>query len=171
MADFNTAINFVLQNEDSTHSYATVKDSPPGAYAISGINSAAFPDQFVVINSIPQAQRGPAVLDFYKQEFWNKWYSQLISDDLACRVLDTAVNNGPGTAVKLLQLALNSIGTPTLNVDGEWGPATLAAANYADPKSLLTAFRLARVNHYQAIVAKNPDNAKYLNVWLARAKQ
>ena len=59
MADFLISYEWMLNNEDAAHSYAVVPDAPPGAHAISGINSSAFPSQFETIAALPQNQRGP----------------------------------------------------------------------------------------------------------------
>lgn len=171
MANFNSSILFALQNEDATLAYKTVPDEPPGAYAISGINSKSFPVEFNQINNITQIRRGPAVQSFYKTHFWNTYYDQLISDDLASRVLDAAINSGANTAVKLLQKAVNSISENKLVEDGKWGPATLNAVNKGDQSKLLSSFKKIRSDHYDAIVEKNPSLTKYLSAWKARASK
>lgn len=168
MADWDVCYNWVLDNEDAARAYAIVPDAPPGAHAISGINSAAYPLQFAKISALPPDQRGVEVENFYQAAFWNKWYAQLASDELAKRVFDVAVNMGPGTAVKLLQ---NAAGCAA---DGCWGPATLAAVN-AMGDFLVVPFKTARLAHYQAIVKRNPALAHYLGTaanpgpWWARA--
>ena len=162
MSDFSVCFSWMMDNEDRGRKYKTVPDAPPGAQAISGINSAAFPDDFKKINAIPQAKRGPAVQSFYRENFWNKWFDQIESDEVAKRVFDAAVNMGPGTAVKLLQEAA---GCP---VDGLWGPDTLAAVN-AEGDALIDVFKQERSAHYQDIVLNDPEDAPYLGAWLARA--
>jgi lysozyme family protein len=167
---FQDAFNFMMENEDATRAYKTVPDAPPGAMAISGINSFAFPNQFKVINAVAQAERGPAIEQFYQIIFWNKWFDALTSIDLASRVFDAAVNMGPVEAVKLLQKAVNSIVPNTLIDDGEWGPNTVKQANnISSAINVVNAFKNTRAQHYKDIVAKNPADEKYLNNWLARA--
>ena len=169
LANFDTLFTFFMNNEDKTQAHAVVPDAPPCAWAISGINSAAFPQQFKAIAAIPQAQRGPAVENFYQTEFFNKWEAQL-SDPVAERILDAMVNNGPVTGTKILQEAVNSLG-PCLVVDGQWGPATVAAANACDQGELVVAIKNTRVAYYEAIVARNPQDAQYEAAWLARARE
>lgn len=164
MADFATAYAWMMDNEDEAREYANVPDAPPGARAISGINSEAFPVQFAAIAAIAQANRGPAVQNFYESQFWNSWFAQLTSDDLAKRVFDESVNAGEGTAVKLMQMAIS----PSLTADGCWGPKTVAAANSGD---YVTLFISLREQHYRNIAAANPADEKYLDEWLARAKK
>ena len=154
MSSFQIAYSWMMDNEDAGRKYATVPDT--GGMAISGINSAAYPSQFAAIKALPQAMRATAVASFYQDEFWNQWYAQLVSDEVAKRVFDAAVNMGPGTACKLLQEVIGA------EVDGAWGPNTVAKANACDPDSLVTAFKQQRLGHYEAIVASNPDDEKYL---------
>jgi len=168
---FQDAFEFMMSNEDSAHQYKTVEDSPIGSFAISGINSHAFPNQFNVINAVAQDERGPAVKQFYQITFWNKWLEQLTSVDLSSRVFDAAVNMGPGMSVKLLQMAVNSIVPNALVVDGNWGPNTVTQANNISSETIVNAFRNVRSQHYKDIVAKNPADEIYLKGWLARAEK
>jgi lysozyme family protein len=170
MANWQTAFDWMMNNEDALRAYAIVNDV--GGQAISGINSAAFPKQFATIAAMPQAARAPAVQTFYKWNFWNQWYAQLASDDVAKRVFDAAVNMGPGTAVKLLQKAVNLLWNGLALVeDGVWGPATISAVNEDSSAKVVSAFQQVRCDHYRAIVAADQSKAPYLAAWLARAEK
>jgi lysozyme family protein len=174
MADFDVAFQWAMQFEDPSMACAQVPDAAPAGvpgpcYAISGINSGAWPGQFASIAALPQGQRTAAVQAFYQASFWNNWFALVASDDVAKRVFDFSVNAGPGTAVKTLQQAVNALGGG-LTVDGGWGPLTLAATNGTNAAALVTAFIEARVAHYQAIVAANPADQVYLAGWLRRAQ-
>jgi lysozyme family protein len=168
MASFDIAFQFLMDSEDPSREYKITPDC--GGYAISGINSAAFPDSYAAIAATPQANHRAALVDFfYKVHFWNGWFEELASDEVAKRVFDAAVNMGAGTAVKLLQQAICNVTGLTLELDGLWGPQTVETANSTDPVKLVQAFKIERSDHYKAIVAKNPAKAEYLNGWLARA--
>jgi lysozyme family protein len=179
MANWNIAYNWMMDNEDAVRACAQVPDACPGGvagpcYAISGINSGAWPAEFAAIAVADQAGREPRVQQFYKNHFWNKWFAQLNSDEVCKRVFDFAVNGGSGMAVRCLQQAVNSLlapGETPLVEDGGWGPKTLGASNAADPVALVFAFQAARVAHYKAIVAASPAKAIYLNAWSARAQK
>lgn len=109
MSNFGPALDFLLDNEDERRECCTVPDA--GGYAISGINSRSFPEDFARINDLPQDQRGPEVARFYLLTFWAPLHlSGLASQDVANRVLDMAVNGGMGTSVRLLQQAINALG-------------------------------------------------------------
>lgn len=178
MADWDIAFNWMMDNEDCSRTCKQVPDaSPEGVsgpcYAISGINSGAWPNEFGFIVQAPQQQRAPMVQQFYQEHFWNTWFAQINSDDLCKRVFDFAVNGGSGQAVKCLQQAVNSLGRngTSIKEDGGWGPQTLAAVNGADPAALLNAFKAKRVAHYQCIANSKPECAQYLNAWTARAEK
>ena len=179
MADWDTAYNWMMNFEDAARACAPVSDACPvgvagPCFAISGINSGAWPEEFEAIHALPQDQREPFVQQFYENHFWNKWYAQLVSDELCKRVFDFAVNGGSGASVRCLQQALNhlagDVGAQLVD-DGDWGPITVDAANSADPGELVEAFQAERVAYYQAIAATHPGMAVYLGNWLARAQK
>jgi lysozyme family protein len=177
MANWDTAYNWMMDNEDPQRACAQVPDACPGGvagpcFAIGGINSGAWPTEFAAIAAADQASREPLVQKFYQKHFWNMWFGQLNSDELCKRVFDFAVNGGSISAVRCLQLAVNSFhdGNP-LVVDGEWGPKTMTATNACNPATLLAAFRQQRITYYQEIVAANPAKTKYLAGWIARARK
>lgn len=178
MADWNTAYNWMMDKEDAPRACAQVSDACPSGvagpcFAISGINSGAWPAEFAAIAALPQAQREPLVKQFYQNHFWNNWYAQLNSDDLCMRVFDFAVNAGSGSSVRCLQQAVNSLlptGATQLTEDGGWGPMTLKAANAADPAALVSAFKAKRAAYYQSIVAANPNKSIFLSGWIVRAQ-
>lgn len=177
MSDFQTCYLWTMLSEDPRLQYSQVADDCPRGcagpcFAISGINSGAFPHEFEAIQAIPRSQRGPAVESFYQANFWNHWYDLLRDDDVAKRVFDQAVNGGAGTAVKILQVAINlAAGTTLVAEDGGWGPMTLAAANAQDTATLVEAVIKARCDHYRAIAAANPADEKFLAQWIARAEK
>lgn len=67
--------------------------------------------------------------DYWKAVRGGSFNSQLIANE----VYDTAFNSGPGTAVKLLQKAVNEfhecLNRNKIKVDGRIGPKTLGAVN------------------------------------------
>lgn len=186
MATFQECYSYMIMDEDPQQLHACVPDLPgqwvvnngvkswDGAHAISGVNSATWPLQFAHLLSIPQAERGPAVEDFYKTNFWNNWYAQLTNVPLAQRVFDGAVNEGSGTIVRVLQKALNALGQ-MVSVDGDWGPSTVRAANSCDNTSALCEYRHQRKLAYLDIDTKRiahglpPTDPKIMAQWLARA--
>lgn len=153
MSDFALSLDFLLDSEDFQREYKVVPDLCPAGtagpcFAISGINSGVFPAQFCAIQAAAPASRGPLVAAFYETEFWNRYHFALVDDqDIAERLLDEAVWSGPGTAVELLQKAVNALGGLQVTVDGILGPATASAVNQAPATDLLVAYRKERLDY------------------------
>jgi lysozyme family protein len=173
MPIFLLAFEYVMQYEDSRHTWAVAIDSN-GGRVVAGINSKSFPADVAAIVAVAQAQREPLIQAFYRNKFWMPMLlGALNSQDLANRVMDAATNTGQGSAAKQFQQAINFTqmdATDALIVDGVVGPKTIAAANAQDQVALLNAFRKQRVTYYDQIVAEHPTDTPYLTTWLARAQ-
>lgn len=162
MANFPVCLQWLLDTEDPKRTWKEEPDT--GGRAIAGVNSKVFPADFAHIAAIPQIKRGPAITNFYLVNFWNKWFDALTSTEVAQRVFDSAVNQGPETAVKLLQLAV-SVSYSHIYADGLWGPETLSTVNAAPADTLVQAFKNERIDAYNRIGGPN------LEAWLARASR
>jgi lysozyme family protein len=117
--------------------------------------------------------------ELYKQYFWDANRIGEISDqDLANKVFDLAVNMGREANVHtgiegviLLQRALDYMAPLTglhLSIDGEMGPATLAAANKASAPILMENLRTFAAERYREIAAADPHKTNELDGWLKR---
>lgn len=103
------------------------------------------------------------VRDFYRVNFWDlNRLSELASQAVADRVFDSGVNQGTGTAARLLQKCLG------VEVDGSLGPLSIAAANKRDGSELAEAFRAARIENYQQLAKAQPKYAQFHDTWLER---
>jgi lysozyme family protein len=70
--------------------------------------------------------------DIYRSLYWSKIDGDELPAGLDYCVFDAAVNSGPSQAAKWLQRGINdALGWKELTVDGNIGPATLAAASVA----------------------------------------
>jgi len=101
----------------------------------------------------------------YKQKYWNAAYCEVLPRGLDYVVFDFAVNAGTGRAVKTLQQAIGVV------ADGIIGPRTRAAINGANPKKLVNDYSDARTDFYQGIVARRPDQARFIRGWLRRVEE
>ena len=166
MANFEICFPFTLENEAGTPpSYIPNADEPPGSEALAGINSHFYPSWFAMIAGAPIEERPAMVQNFYLKNFWNQWLEQIASNTLAAMVMDSEVNQGQGTGVKVLQMAVNmATGLAVLTVDGAWGPNTVEHANACD-EGLLNYFIAGRQARYRAIGGPN------LDAWLTRASK
>jgi lysozyme family protein len=103
------------------------------------------------------------VESFYRENFWDSnRLGELSSQPLANKVYDCGVNQGTGTAAKILQGCLG------VTVDGCIGAITIAAANGRDGAGFAASFRAARAAKYRELVKEHPQYAQYLDGWLAR---
>ena len=170
MADFEICFRWSMQFEDPTLACEPVPDAcpegcqAPHCFAVSGINSGEFPGEYAAIMEWPVAHRLAFVRLFYRAHFWSDPLAQIVSTDVAKRVYDAGVNEGPVEAIITLQAALNTLGA-TLTKDGVLGPLTLAAANHADTALLVSAFQQARLEFLKRL----PGWDTYGKGWEARA--
>lgn len=84
--------------------------------------------------------------DVYKQQYWNAVRADELPRGVDYCVFDFAVNSGPARAKEYLQRALAQMGLYKGAIDKKIGPATLAAANAADPKVLINTICDMRMN-------------------------
>lgn len=100
-----------------------------------------------------------------KSLYWDKMLlDQCNNQSLAEQLCDFAYNCGVGTAIKKLQECLN------VKSDGVIGPMTLKALNESDSAKIFNCVQTKRINYYNAIVANNSSQNKFLKGWLRRAK-
>jgi lysozyme family protein len=128
---FTAAVQFVLADEgaltDDPH------NDPDGGLTNFGISQKQNPDVDVATLTRDQA------VAVYQRRYWAPAGCDRLPWPLSFLMFDCAVNQGVGTAARLLQGALGV--TP----DGVIGPATLAAVTKRDPWELtarMTAIRL-----------------------------
>lgn len=117
-----------------------------------GISAAQYPGLDIANLTLDQAQA------IYKPAYWDKVYGDLIPDVIAGCLFDTAVNEGPGTAIKTAQKVL---GIPA---DGVAGPQTIAALNAANPRRFARTFAIERIVQYATMQLWTEDH----NGWVGR---
>jgi len=110
--------------------------------------------------------------DIYKREFWDKYrLGSITSQRMANLLGHLMVNNGTVTAIKMVQRALNSIGSK-VTVDGIIGKVTIGAINAADEASLIKALKSEAEFRYRTLAYARPDiYADDLNGWLRRLEE
>jgi lysozyme family protein len=128
----------------------------PGGETRFGISKRDHPNEDIKNLTVDRAKQ------IYRDGYWKNFYSEIQSQAVATKLFDMGVNIGVGTAVKLLQEALQ------VPVDGSFGPNTLAATNEHGDAGL-DAYKARLVAHYQELVVRNPNLSKFLGGWLRRA--
>lgn len=156
MANRYKAFLNTLLHEDSNLLGVCVVDSN-GYQERWGINQKSWPQLKVENLSFEDA------IHRCYSEIWPRGLDEIQSQTVANAVFDVEFNNGRTNGVRMLQRALG------VHDDGILGPQTIAAAN-ADP-NIKAKLQSTIEDHYRAIAAANPAEAKYLENWLARVKE
>jgi lysozyme family protein len=115
-----------------------------------------------------QGELRQLVEQFYRSEFWRPEY-EMLSQDVANKVFDIAVNAGARVAVKLLQRAARAARGMEIDDDGSWGPNTEAAIAGCNQTCLLIALRSEQAGLYREIIARNPSQEVFRGGWTKRA--
>lgn len=138
MNRFERCIRFILAEEGGL---ANVRRDPGGLTKY-GISQRAYPRVDIASLTIQQA------MEIYRQDYWIPVKGDALPIGLDLLVLDCAINQGVGTAVRLLQEAARTA------VDGVLGPQTLEATRKAMP-GILGEFCALRAWRYE--INKNED--------------
>lgn len=166
MTDFLQAVEFVLANEGGLEE--NVSDS--GGTTNWGISFRFLkeikPDS--IVNDIIDMTKDQAIA-IYLQYFWRQnHYDKILNQKVGNYIFDMVCNIGAATAIKIAQSALRSLNaTNDIIVDGLLGAASLDAINHAGIL-LMPVLRAHRENYYRNLAAQNPNDAKFLDGWLAR---
>jgi lysozyme family protein len=110
------------------------------------------------VKSIEDAE----VQAIYESGYWIPPRCDLLARPLDLVQFDTAVNMGPGRAVRFLQ---QSVGC---GVDGDFGPGTERAVDACDPGDTVAKYCNVREAFYRQIVQHKPDQEVFLKGWLNR---
>ena len=98
----------------------------------------------------------------YESGYWVPPRCDLLTQPLDLVQFDTAVNMGPGRAVRFLQQAVGC------GVDGDFGPATERAVTACDGGDAVVKYCNIRESFYRGIVARKPDQGVFLKGWMNR---
>lgn len=161
MSIFTQSVTFVLNHEGRLSDHP----SDPGGITNFGI-SIRFAgsigldvdgDGDTDADDIKATTRELAVI-VYKDHFWNKLHCDSLPDALAFPMFDSAVNQGTGTAARLMQRALG------VKADGHIGPLTIRAATGSSHNEVLHDFMARRAKRY----ATTPNVETFGRGWFRR---
>ena len=148
---FDDIIEVVLHHEGGY-----VNDpKDPGGETNFGIAKRSNPD--VDIKNLTEEE----AKEIYKRDYWDKNNIDDLPDDLKHIFFDM----GRGTAVKVLQRAINNKGG-NLAIDGGFGPSTSFALAAYSPE--LERVRAYRIKYYADLVTRKPDLEKFYFGWFRR---
>jgi len=181
MARFENCIDFVIKHEGGY----TVDHAGPTNYGVTvstlrretqDANNDGYMDGDIDHDGDIDADdirkmAGDDAKEIYRRQWWAALgYDRILSDLVARKVFDMAVNMGHSQGVRLLQRAVNALlPMGNLKVDGIMGAKTVKATNQLDPVVLVKELRAQMAAFYRRIVHKHPSYQKFINGWLRRA--
>jgi len=98
----------------------------------------------------------------YESGYWLPPRCDLLGRQLDLVQFDTAVNMGPGRAVRLLQAAVGA------GTDGDFGSETQKKVAASDLAETIVNYCNARERYYRSLVTSKPDLGVFLKGWLNR---
>lgn len=102
-------------------------------------------------------------LNIFKSGYWNPWKADFMREQsVANIVVDWAWASGTKTSIRQVQKILG------VTADGIVGSQTLCAINTADPSVLFGRIKAARIKFVEDIVARSPNQIKFLKGWKNR---
>lgn len=110
----------------------------------------------------------------YREDFFVGPRIDRLPEEIQPQLFDCAVNHGPPRAIMFMQGVLNQAGFGPVDEDGVCGPQTRRVADQAQTEMgalLNNAIMYERIAFYEAIVANNPSQGKFIKGWLKRARE
>jgi lysozyme family protein len=98
----------------------------------------------------------------YESSYWIPPHCDRLARQLDLVHFDTAVNMGPGRAVRFLQKAAGC------GVDGDFGSQTEKAVQACRPGDLIASYCATREAYYRELVRRNASLGVFLKGWLNR---
>lgn len=139
--NFAEALQFVLKSEGG------FVDNPkdPGGMTNLGVTKATWEEWvgYPVTEKTMRALTPADVAPMYRRKYWDKTNADDLPSGIDYCVMDTAINSGPGRAIKFLQGCLG------LDMDGIIGPATLKAVGSVDCKEFISDYAKRRLSYLQ----------------------
>lgn len=149
---FDTAIEHVLQSEGGY-----VNDpADAGGETKWGISKRSYPSVDI------QALTRDAAKAIYRRDYWEAARCDDIPDAVRLVHFDCAVNQGVGSAARMLQAAVGVV------VDGKIGPKTIAAVQMAHPGQLREDYLWLRASAYARLAVSKTTQRKFLPGWILR---
>jgi lysozyme family protein len=162
---FATWLTFILQWEVVTNSAGDIvaehDPDDPGGLTFAGVDKASHPD-------FPYNSPTPRDVVAAYLEDWDAICGDKLPAPIGEVVGNFAVNCGRIRAIKWLQQAANRQPAVSLNMDGQIGPKTVAAAGLGKPDGLATSIIANATTYYRDLAVENKSLSKFLKGWLNR---
>lgn len=165
MAEFNLAIEYVLENEgglvDNTNDHGGITN-----FGITLPMLQSYRKKACIDNDIKALTPQEAKM-IYQSFFWDRLHISGLNQAIATAILDTAVNQGQVTAVKLAQ---HCLGTNVLP-DGLMGPDTLNALDKVNPELFIYSYVGMLQDRYSDFCINATNQIVFLKGWLRRSRR
>jgi len=161
MTGFAAALPFVLRWEGGFVDHP--KD--PGGRTNKGVTQRVYDDWRRRQGQPPRDVKSiedAEVQRIFESGYWIPPRCDLLARQLDLVQFDTAVNMGPGRAVRLLQAAVGA------GVDGDFGSETERKVAASDVGETILRYCNAREAYYRGLVRQKPDLGVFLKGWLNR---
>ena len=109
--------------------------------------------------------------DIFRRDYYELMQiGSVQNEQIAYAIFDMGVLSGPGTAVTLLQQAINEFSVKQIAEDGAIGPKTLNAmsAENINQTGLLHMYIVCRKNYHLGIIKNDSSQSKFKKNWVAR---
>lgn len=160
-AAFNASLPFILRWEGGFVDHP----ADPGGRTNKGVTQRVY-DAWRRRQGLPQRDvkliEDGEVHTIYESGYWIPPRCDLLAQPLGLVQFDTAVNMGPGRAVRFLQQAVGC------DVDGDFGPGTERAVAGCEPGDAVAKYCNVREGFYKQIVQNKPSQAVFLKGWMNR---
>jgi len=108
------------------------------------------------------------VREFFVVEFWDKVHGDELPEKMAVAVCDFAVNSGPDTAIRFLQITLGvPVDPSSVPIEYRVGPKTVKAANDAGEDSVVS-YLARRAKFLHEVMDADPTQQVWALNWLRR---
>lgn len=156
---FNTAFEYSIGHEGGY-----VNDPRDrGGETKYGISKRSYPDVNIANLTVEQAK------EIYYRDWWKAYNYDRLPDAVAIKVFDTAINVGARVAHRFLQKACVIWGV-SIKIDGLIGGQTVRAVHSIDADTLVLSIGILQGDYYLRIVESRPDQKRFINGWLRRAR-
>lgn len=177
MANYGRCIDWVLRLEDRTLRGLSVDLHDGAGLTRFGLTQRdegdILPTNYFVSDGtkfrMENAEAIECAKDVYHSRYWVPISGTLLDDDeVAATLLSFAVNDGVSRGNKLIQRVVG------VQDDGISGPVTVAAINYAcqskGAANVAESLREAQEAYYLAVLAAKPEDERFRNEWINRAR-
>lgn len=155
---FDHSVKFILEVEGGVSDDASDK----GGYTKFGIASASHGD--VSNLTIDGA------IKIYREQYWDAVNGDILPYPLDVLAFDSAVNCGPGRAIKWLQQAYNEThpDAKQLSVDGDYGPCSVVTISNGNIERVFYRLLAFRIDHYTNLCRGDSSQRRFQDGWMFR---